>query len=232
MSAWADKSEVIDALAAAWVAAAADLGNVTKNHTAQAGPMRYSYADLAAVLGEVRPVLAAHGLVVTQSASSGDDEVIVHTTLLHKSGQFVTAWPFRLAAGKTAQQAGSAVTYARRYALLAVLGLGAEDDDGAGAAPAEAKPRKSEPPRTKRRPPPPPGPEADEIATPPDFADPDLVDAVRSEAGALPEPQKLALRDFLKAKKLPSLRQTTTYPRVMLEVVEAELARLQAEADG
>jgi hypothetical protein len=88
------------------------------------------------------------------------------------------------------------------------------------------------PARKRRTPPAPPGPEADEIATPPDFADPDLVDAVRSEAGALPEPQRHALREFLKAKKLPSLRQTTNYPRVMLEVVEAELARLQAEADG
>lgn len=141
MTAWADKSDSIDALAAALVEALGEMTEVSKTRTANAGSYSYSYADLADALGMARPILASHGLAVTQAAESTHDEVIIWTTIVHRSGQYVTYSPTRLPAGKTAQNTGSAVTYSRRYSLMAVLGLATEDDDGAGAAPRGDRPR-------------------------------------------------------------------------------------------
>lgn len=140
MSGWADRSDTIDALAGALVAAAAELTDVHRTRSASiptktGGSYGYKYADLADLLQTVRPTLAKHGLVTTQTASTVGDEVAIWTTLLHASGQYVTAAPLTLPAGRTAQETGSAVTYGRRYALMALLGLAADDDDGASAAP-------------------------------------------------------------------------------------------------
>lgn len=135
MSAWADTSEKIDLLSAAWVKAYGQMSDIQKKRTANAGQYSYSYADLSDTLEMARPVLSSNGLAVTQSAESTDLEVLVWTTILHESGQYVTTVPLRLPAGKTAQNTGSSISYARRYALMAVLGLATEDDDGASADP-------------------------------------------------------------------------------------------------
>lgn len=146
--AWADTSPEIDLLAAAWVDASGELRDVPKSKSADTGKYGYKYADLADALDIARPVLARHGLAVTQTAESDGRDAIIWTTVLHRSGQYVTANPMRLPVGQTAQATGSAVTYARRYALLALLGLATDDDDGAAAAPRAAEPtRRSSPPR-------------------------------------------------------------------------------------
>ena len=60
-----------------------------------------------------------------------EDGVQVHTTLVHTSGQRMDFAPLGIRCASDAQSIGSAITYARRYALAAVLGLsGADDDDG------------------------------------------------------------------------------------------------------
>jgi len=88
------------------------------------------YAPLNDVLNLVRPILTKHGLSVLQSPS-GDGEFITVTTLItHESGEWIESDPLTLKADKaTAQGAGSAITYARRYALSAMLGISSEDDD-------------------------------------------------------------------------------------------------------
>ena len=88
------------------------------------------YAPLSDVLNLVRPILTKHGLSVLQSPS-GDGEYITVTTLIaHESGEWIESDPLTLKADKaTAQGAGSAITYARRYALSAMLGISSEDDD-------------------------------------------------------------------------------------------------------
>jgi hypothetical protein len=139
MEAWTDRSETIDALAAAIVKAVGQMSEVVKSRTANAGAYSYSYADLGDALGMARPILASCGLALLQSAESNHDEVVVHTTVLHESGQYVAFAPTRLPAGKTAQATGSAITYARRYSLMAALGLATEDDDGASASPRSEK---------------------------------------------------------------------------------------------
>lgn len=153
MSGWADQSTDVDQLASALIEAQADMKDITRNKVANTGQYSYSYADLADVLAMSREVLAKHGLAVTQAAESDSEMVSVWTTLLHRSGQYVCSRPTRLPAGKTPQHYGSAISYARRYALMAVLNLAAEDDDagsvsaalGSKAAPARRATAKSDP---------------------------------------------------------------------------------------
>ncbi len=134
MSAWHDRSESIDGIASAMSKALGDMTDVVKTQTANAGQYGYTYATLADVLGMARPVLAKHGLCVTQAAESTAVEVVIYTTVLHSSGQFLSAHPLRLPIGKTPQSVGSAISYGKRYAIMAVLGLATDDDDGQSAA--------------------------------------------------------------------------------------------------
>lgn len=146
MSAWADKSEHIDLVAKALVASQTSLTDIVKGRTANAGQYSYSYADLRDALSLIRPVFASNGLVISQTAASDENDVVIYTTILHESGQYVTTLPIRFPVGKTIQQSGSAITYARRYALMAVCGLATEDDDGASAGTRESRPRREERP--------------------------------------------------------------------------------------
>lgn len=134
MSAWSDRSETISEVSAAFVAALGELTEVVKNKKAAAGKYEYGYADLASTFEQTRKVLGKHGLAITQSAGSDGQDAVIWTTVLHTSGEFLTAQPLRLPLGQTAQQTGSSITYGKRYALMAFLGLATEDDDGAEAS--------------------------------------------------------------------------------------------------
>jgi hypothetical protein len=126
--------------ATAFVAAQRAMTDITKGRTATVemkegkGKYSYSYADLADVLSDSRPVLTANGLAISQAVVTNGRDVEVWTTILHVSGQYRTDGPLAFNGGSNPQQAGSAITYARRYAALASLGLASEDDDGAKAA--------------------------------------------------------------------------------------------------
>ena len=111
-----------------------ELAAVTKRSTADTGTYAYRYADLAAVLDVVRPALAAHGLAVVQTVDVGDDVVAVRSTVVHTSGEWLSFPPLSLPVRTASAQAvGSGITYARRYSLLALLGVATDDDDGASA---------------------------------------------------------------------------------------------------
>jgi hypothetical protein len=91
-----------------------------------------AYADIAAVWDAIREPLTANGLAIVQFPRTMQNGVEVETTLLHTSGEFMSdvLW---LPAQMTAQGVGSALTYARRYALMAVAGVAPVDDDGNAA---------------------------------------------------------------------------------------------------
>jgi hypothetical protein len=94
----------------------------------------YDYASLAAVLKAVRPHLSAAGIALIQAPVAGQSAVRVITFLGHSSGQWMRN---ELAIGITATDAqtiGSAITYARRYALMSLLGVAPEDDDDGAQA--------------------------------------------------------------------------------------------------
>lgn len=146
---WATSAES-DELVAAWVAALGELEDVTRGRTANAGTYTYRYADLGDVLTTARGVLAKHDLAVSQVAVIEGREVAVTTTVFHRSGQWLVVEPLRLPAGQTAQQTGSAITYARRYAVMAALGLATDDDDGAAASTTQGEAEAEPEPEVRR----------------------------------------------------------------------------------
>lgn len=88
------------------------------------------YSGVNEVLEAVLPTLTEVGLCFVQFP---DGEALT-TRLMHTSGEWMQASYALRPAQNTPQASGSALTYARRYALLAVLGLGTEDDDGQAAS--------------------------------------------------------------------------------------------------
>jgi hypothetical protein len=128
-----------DKLAAALAKAQAELQNPTRNRkvvvkTAK-GQYDYTYATADKIADLVRPVLGKHELSLAQGTAKGDGWLLV-TRLTHASGQYIeNDTPLPYSGSTDAQSLGSALTYAKRYGLTALLGIVAEeDDDGAGAA--------------------------------------------------------------------------------------------------
>jgi hypothetical protein len=131
-------SESISKLIPAMVEVAKAIDDPTKNRKVNAGQKQYSYAELDSFLDEDRRLLAENGLVLIQGVGLviGERSGII-TRICHVSGEWVeTTMPFAGDIPKDAQALGSAITYARRYALLGILALAPakEDDDGRAAA--------------------------------------------------------------------------------------------------
>ena len=121
-------SESLDKLAGALAKAQAEL--TTAKKTAENLFFNSKYADLAACWDVAKKPLANNGLSVSQLPCSSGNQVGVTTYLLHSSGQWLKSEYYLPLVKNTPQAAGSAITYARRYALAAVLGIAQEDDDG------------------------------------------------------------------------------------------------------
>lgn len=132
-----------EALAPALVAALADLTTIEAARTAKiemakGGSYTYKYADITDAIKLTRPVLAAHGLVALTPVHAHGEGLACTVILLHTSGEKLELGPFPFPHGRDAQATGSMVTYHRRYALVAALGMAAgDDDDGQSAAPRE-----------------------------------------------------------------------------------------------
>jgi hypothetical protein len=93
------------------------------------------YADLTSVIDAIKPTLARHNLAFYQRPQPSEDGVLVQTVLRHASGEEIDLGTLYVPANKRdAQGFGSAMTYARRYALMTAFGVPAEDDDGNAAA--------------------------------------------------------------------------------------------------
>lgn len=135
------QSATIGKLAAALVKAQASMGVAIKDTKGQVGQNRnYKYADLASVINASRDALAANDLAVLQRAYPNDRGVCLQTTLVHSSGEWISDGGLTLPAPKNDPQGfGSAMTYARRYGLAALLGIVQDDDDGAAAVAASKR---------------------------------------------------------------------------------------------
>lgn len=87
------------------------------------------YAPLSEVINTIKESLAKYGLSIIQVPYTNEDNVVVETTLLHSSGEWIKSPPLSLKMDNmTAQGAGAAITYARRYSLAAMLNISSEDD--------------------------------------------------------------------------------------------------------
>lgn len=138
----ASHSPTIGRIAASLAAAQAELANVVKQHRAKVRSKKgedagytYSYANLADVNDAIREPLAKNGLALTQLLTSTERGDVLVTMLAHaESGEWLrSAVRLPVASGADAQAVGSAITYMRRYSILAMLNIATEDDDGAAA---------------------------------------------------------------------------------------------------
>ena len=159
-------SEKTGALSPALVKALSEMPTLVKD--ADNPFYRSKYIELSSIIADCRPVLAAQGLAVMQGVSGrmedGRTMLAVTTRILHSSGEWIEETleiPVEKKSARkegqdeaqtgipTPQNLGSAITYMRRYALGAILGVAAEDDDDGAAASGTTKtssPAKAEAP--------------------------------------------------------------------------------------
>lgn len=112
------------------------------------------YADLADIWGACREALSANGLALIQAPETTEaGELLLETTLLHESGQYISSALLIKGAYKDVQAMGSSITYVRRYAMCGMLGIVADDDDDgetAGTGNKEQGKQQSPPPQNKQ----------------------------------------------------------------------------------
>lgn len=135
--------ETTGKLADALAKAQAEFRAIKKDKTAKVrmkagGEYSYNYADLSSVIDATKEALSKNGLAIMQPVEFQGERLVLHTKLLHSSGEMQSCfWPLP-APHTPAQEMGSALTYARRYSMSAILGVASEDDDD-GAAGNEAQ---------------------------------------------------------------------------------------------
>lgn len=121
-----------DSFASAFIKLQAAIKPAIKDATNPA--FRSKYADLGAVWEAVREPLATNGFGVIQAPQFEGETMFLETILLHESGEKMTSrYPLK-PAKQDPQGFGSAITYAKRYALSAMLGVVADEDDDGNAA--------------------------------------------------------------------------------------------------
>lgn len=125
-------SRTIAALAAALAAAQGKIVGAEKDR--ENPHLKSKYATLAAVWDACRTPLSENGLAVLQPATTDGNRVTVTTILTHKSGEWIAETLALTAAQTTPQAVGTAITYARRYSLSAMVGIAPDDDDDGNLA--------------------------------------------------------------------------------------------------
>ena len=138
-----NKSDSIASIAAALAKAQAELKNPP--YDSKNPHFRNSYASLASVRDTITPVLAAHGIAVLQLLGKSDVGVSCETVLTHESGEWISSTIELPASKQDAQGYGSACTYARRYALMAIVNVVGDEDDDANEASKPAPVRAAKP---------------------------------------------------------------------------------------
>jgi hypothetical protein len=125
-------SDALNELATALSKAQGEITGALKD---SANPFfKSKYSDLASCWDACRAALSKNGLSVTQFPMTEGTESYLVTHLLHTSGQWMRSSLILKSKDDTSQAMGSAITYARRYALCAVVGVAQVDDDGNAAS--------------------------------------------------------------------------------------------------
>ena len=138
---------------AAFVAACGELSNPPKTSKVNAGAKSYHFAPLPEILDLARPVLARHALAVRFQTAPDANNILVTCEVVHATGVVVSAASLYSPSNANMQTVGSGLTYARRYTLVAALGIAADDDDDGEAtarpapkaAPAQVQPLPARP---------------------------------------------------------------------------------------
>ena len=124
-------SESIKNLASALCKAQEEMGGAVKESK---NPFfKSDYADLTSVIKAIKEPFANNGLSYTQFPTNDEGRIGVVTMLMHESGEYLEH-SYTLPTTKAdPQAAGSAITYARRYALQSIAGIPTADDDAESA---------------------------------------------------------------------------------------------------
>lgn len=123
-------SDSIDQLIPALIAAQGEFPSIPRDGFNPHFKSRFS--TLKAVQQATRPVLAKHGLALTQWPSTVEGKPALTTWLAHSSGQFISETTVLSLAKSDPQAQGSGITYLRRYAWSSILGLVTDEDDDDG----------------------------------------------------------------------------------------------------
>ena len=127
-----ESSEEINEIAAAMAKAQAMIQNPKKEN--ENPHFKSKYADLASGLNAIRPALSANGIALFQATGLYEGtSVILRTRLVHSSGQWIGS-TYPVSALAQHQAMASALTYAKRQSLFALVGVAGEDDDDDGDA--------------------------------------------------------------------------------------------------
>jgi hypothetical protein len=130
-----NQSETIGELAKALCKMQSEMGSAKKGSE---NPFFHSkYADLSSVWQAIQEPLTRNGLAISQLNRARPEGIVLRTMLMHSSGEWLSGEIFVRAEKPGPQAFGSAMTYARRYALAAIVGLTQEDDDGNSATQAQ-----------------------------------------------------------------------------------------------
>jgi len=125
-------SESVSNLATALAKAQGEIDDAAKAGFNPA--FKSKYADLSSVRAAIREPLAVNDLSIVQFPRTVPGGVEVETMLLHKSGEYLSETLMMPLGKQDAHGVGSAITYGRRYGLMAILCLASDDDDGNAAA--------------------------------------------------------------------------------------------------
>jgi hypothetical protein len=143
-----NKSDNIAELAKALSRAQADMSGAKKSSNNPFFKSRY--ADLKEVIECVKEPFADNGLSFVQFPVSNDGFAGVETVIMHSSGEWISNEYMLKVSKNDPQGIGSAITYARRYALQAACGVPSEDDDGESAMGRSPKQKKAPEPKPKQ----------------------------------------------------------------------------------
>lgn len=125
------QSEKLTSLIPSLIALQSELAPIAKNVEGGRG----KYANLQAIMEQIRPLLQKHKFSIVQiPTNSSAGAASLSTVLLHESGEYISGDISVPSAKLNDPQAfGSAMTYGRRYAIMALLGITTTDDDGESA---------------------------------------------------------------------------------------------------
>lgn len=121
-------STEIKDLVGALAKARLDFKNPSKNKIVQFSGRKYEYSDLSAITEAVAPALAKHGIALVQQVEDVNGATILHTKLLHSSGQWLESRSRVIPVGKTQQEWGSAMSYQRRYNIMSICAIAPDDE--------------------------------------------------------------------------------------------------------
>ena len=137
----------MEQLAKALASAQAEFGTVPQSGI---NPFHKSkYSTIEDYVNAAKPVLAKHGLSISQAPNLLETQFVLTTILMHESGEHIVSNQPIFAAKQDAQSMGSAITYARRYAYGAVLGMASGDFDDDGNAAAAKTTKQANPPMSQ-----------------------------------------------------------------------------------